>query len=83
MMTKIFKVPLVLAHQPEGGFTVTSPVLPELLTEGDTLDEARSNAQDALTAAVELYEDMGRSLPSGIEQDNGQDSIPFEWLVAR
>ena len=33
---KIYKVPLVLAPQPEGGFTVTSPLLTELVTEGDT-----------------------------------------------
>jgi hypothetical protein len=31
---------LILIAQPEGGYTVTSPVLPELITEGDTVDEA-------------------------------------------
>jgi hypothetical protein len=34
------KIPLVLAPQPEGGYVVTSPLLPELHTEGDTADEA-------------------------------------------
>ena len=38
------KLPLVFSPQPEGGFTVTSPVLPELITEGDTLDEASAVA---------------------------------------
>jgi antitoxin HicB len=32
----LYKVPLVLEPQPEGGYTVASPLLPELLTEGDT-----------------------------------------------
>ena len=36
----IRRLPLVFTPQPEGGFTVTSPVLPELITEGDTLEEA-------------------------------------------
>jgi len=27
-----YRVPLVFIPQPEGGYTVTSPVLPELLT---------------------------------------------------
>ncbi len=53
----LYRVPLLFSPQPEGGVTVTSPVLPELVTEGDTLDEAFSNAQDALAAVIELYAD--------------------------
>ncbi len=41
----ILKVPLVLAPQPEGGYTVTSPVLPELVTEGDTVEEVMENVR--------------------------------------
>ena len=44
----LYKLPLVLSPQPEGGFTVTSPLLPELITEGDTVSEALANVQDAL-----------------------------------
>ncbi len=51
------KVPLVLTPQPEGGYTVTSPVLPELVTEGATTDEAIKNVVDALKAVIETYED--------------------------
>lgn len=35
-----YKIPLLLTPQPEGGYTVTSPLLPELVTEGDSLSEA-------------------------------------------
>ena len=45
---------LVLTACPEGGYTVTSPTVPELITEGDSIDEACSNARDALSAIVEL-----------------------------
>lgn len=31
-----YKLPLVLTPQPEGGYTVASPLLPELVTEGDS-----------------------------------------------
>ena len=58
-----YKIPLLLTPQPEGGYTVTSPLLPEFVTEGDSLNEALENVQDALTAVIELYQDMGRSLP--------------------
>ena len=43
----IAKVPLILDPQPEGGYTVTSPLLRGLVTEGDTIAEALSNAQEA------------------------------------
>jgi antitoxin HicB len=59
----LYRVPLLFSPQPEGGFTVTSPALPELVTEGDTLAEAFANARDALAAVVELYDDEGRALP--------------------
>ncbi len=58
-----YKIPLLLTPQPEGGYTVTSPLLPEFVTEGDSLNEALENVQDALAAVIELYQDMGRSLP--------------------
>lgn len=60
----VYKIPLLLSAQPEGGFTVTSPLLPELVTEGDTLDDALANARDALAAVVEAYETLGRRLPA-------------------
>ncbi len=59
----MYRLPLVFTPQPEGGYTVTSPVLPELITEGDTLEEAQANVQDAFDAVFELYADHGRTLP--------------------
>ena len=53
-MAEVYKVPLVLSPQPEGGYTVTSPVLPELVTEGDTPEQAVNNARDALAAVMEI-----------------------------
>lgn len=60
----IARIPLLLEPQPEGGYTVTSPLLPELITEGDTLSEAMANAEDALAVVLEIYEDEGRYIMS-------------------
>ena len=60
----LYRVPFVFDPQPDGGYVVTSPVLPELVTEGDTLAEAFANAQDALAAVIELYADEGRAIPA-------------------
>ncbi len=56
-------IPLMFTQQPEGGYTVTCPLLPELVTEGDTLDAALMHVQDAVQAVLELYKDLGKELP--------------------
>ena len=38
-MKKITKIPLILSPQEEGGWTVTSPLIPELITEIDGLKD--------------------------------------------
>ncbi|MGH7452035.1 MAG: type II toxin-antitoxin system HicB family antitoxin [bacterium] len=80
-MQAIYKLPLVLDPQPEGGYTVTCPILPELITEGDTIKEAIANASDALAALIETYEDLGRSLPTDLQQMAMNAPISAETLV--
>jgi antitoxin HicB len=63
----LHKIPLILPPQPEGGFTVTSPLLPKLIIEGDTVEDALANVKDAFEAVVEAYEDLGRPLPSNMQ----------------
>ena len=58
---------MILTPQPEGGYTVTCEELPELLTEGDSVDESLKNAEDAFASTLELYEDLGYSLPESIQ----------------
>ena len=77
----LYKVPLILTPQPEGGFTVTSPLLPELITEGDSADEALDNVRDALAAVIEIYQDTGRPLPAGLQQQIAGDPVWLETLV--
>jgi antitoxin HicB len=74
-----YKLPLVFEPQPEGGYTVTCPILPELITEGDTIAEALTNAKDALISIIEAYADLGRSLPPVLEHVALDLHTPF-WV---
>lgn len=78
-MTKelVYKLPLVFEPQPEGGYTVTCPILPELITEGDTVAEGLANAEDALAAILEAYEDLGHPLPPVLERILLDPGTPF------
>ncbi len=80
-MARVYRVSLILAPQPEGGYTVTSPSLPGLVTEGDSLEAAVENARDALRATLELYEDTGRPVPAGLVQDPEAGALQFDLLV--
>ena len=77
----IRRLPLLFTPQPEGGYTVTSPVLPELVTEGDTLDEAFANVRDALAAVLELYAEERRPLPTGVELPQSGQMVWTDALV--
>ncbi len=57
-MENCYKLPLLLEPQPEGGYTITCPLIPNLITEADSLEEVIPNVSDALTALIEAYEDL-------------------------
>jgi antitoxin HicB len=77
-----YKLPLVFEPQPEGGFTVTSPLLPELVTEGDTVEDALENVRDALLAVIEAYQELGRELPPNLLVSDQTAPVWAETLVA-
>lgn len=77
-----YKIPLVLTPQVEGGYTVTSPLLPELVTEGDSVVEALENVKDAFAAVLELYQESGRSLPKNTQIPDAKGPVWLETVVS-
>jgi antitoxin HicB len=49
--------------EPEGGFTVTCPKLPPVVTYGETLAEAQANAQEAIELCLEVMRGAGQPIP--------------------
>ncbi len=43
----------------EGGYVMTFPAIPGLVTEGDTLEEARAMAADAIRCYIEGHQKDG------------------------
>lgn len=78
----LYKIPLVLDPQPEGGYTITCPLLPELITEGDTAEEALANVRDALAALLDAYRRLGRPIPAALKQNPPDSPLWLESLVA-
>jgi antitoxin HicB len=49
--------------EPEGGFTVTCPKLPPVVTYGETLEEAQANAREAIELYLEVMREDGQPIP--------------------
>src|SRR5258706_11278009 len=68
----------VFDPDPEGGFVVTCPALPGLVTHGQTLDEAREMAHDALEGFIEVLVEDGEDVP---ESDPPQMAPRYDRLA--
>jgi len=80
-MKKITKIPLILSPQEEGGWTVTSPLIPELITEIEGLKDLPEVLKDAFEAVKKLYEDLGKDLPVEIFDQARKRPVWFESLI--
>ncbi len=54
----------VFMPQPEGGYTVEVPDLPGCISEGDTLEEAKANIQEAIEVYIETLQDRKKPVPT-------------------
>ncbi len=63
-MRRTFDFTVVLEPQPEGGFTVSVPALPEVVTEGETEDEALKMAEEAIRLVLDYRRDHGLPVPA-------------------
>ena len=55
---------VILEPQPEGGFTVLVPALPEVVTEGETEEEALAMAKDAIQLVLAHRKEQGIPVPA-------------------
>ncbi|WP_395708495.1 type II toxin-antitoxin system HicB family antitoxin [Reyranella sp.] len=63
-MAESYVFSVVLEPQEEGGFTVLVPALPEVVTEGDSEEEALTNAEEAIRAILAYRRDHGIAIPA-------------------
>ncbi|MEW6068428.1 MAG: type II toxin-antitoxin system HicB family antitoxin [Nitrospirota bacterium] len=59
MKSKELSYRIVLRPEPEGGYTVIVPSLPGCITYGETIEEAKQMAMDAIEAYLKSVEKHG------------------------
>jgi antitoxin HicB len=52
-----------LEKNEDGGYTVTVPALPGCITQGDTWEQAVTNAQEAILGYIETLKELGKPIP--------------------
>ena len=76
-MIMTYKLTMVLRRSsPDHAYTVRCLELPELITEGSTVDEALDNAIDAFVSTLEIYEELAKELPAEIMVTTSQAKSP-------
>lgn len=60
---KRIKVAMVVHREEGGGFWAAFPELPGCFTQGDTLDELRAHAMEAVSGWLETMRAAGHPLP--------------------
>lgn len=63
MDTTEYRYTVVFEPAEEGGYVVTVPALPGLVTEGDSLEEAREMVKDAIRGYLESLRKHGEEIP--------------------
>ena len=65
-MTKRLTYTVVLEPHDEGGFLVHVPALPEVVTGGDTEDEALAMAKEAIELVLASRRERGEDIPTEV-----------------
>ena len=61
--SKIYQYTVYYQLLAEGGFNVVVPAIPEICTFGDTLEEAKTNAREAIECVLESATKNNESIP--------------------
>lgn len=70
--------PFKLERGETGTYILSALDVPEAMTEGGTLEEAKELAKEALSLAMEFYIEDGEPLPEPREPEYGDILISYE-----
>lgn len=76
------RYPAMFQPAPEGGYTITFRDIPEAITQGDSIEEARAMAADALLTSMDFYFEDQRQVPKPSKAWAGEELVelpPSVW----
>ena len=79
-----FTYPVILtADVGEGGYVVTCRDIPEVVTQGETVEDAINESEGALEAAIEMRIEDGMEIPRPTSKRRGEHlaSVPINTAM--
>jgi len=73
---KIYNYTVIFSLLDEGGYDVIVPAIPEICTFGDTIEEAREMAEDAIKCYIESSLELNEPIPMDSE-------VSFEKIAVK
>jgi predicted RNase H-like HicB family nuclease len=77
----MYKITLDIQELPEGVYLGTSPELPGLVVQGDSVQQVLQLAPDVAHDLIAVMVETGQPLPRGIETVNTPSRVPV-WVPA-
>lgn len=82
MIAKEYRYTAVFEPAEGGGYTVYFPALPGCITEGDTLEDARKSAAEALHVYLESLLADGQPVPDDVRDKVVQEQVTVDLARA-
>jgi len=79
---KLYSIQLHLEPNQNGVYTVTSPDVPGLVTEGRTPEEILRHVEEALQALLQAWDEMGVQPPEKLRSISFDQPRMVEMLVS-
>jgi predicted RNase H-like HicB family nuclease len=80
MATRELNFTILMQPGRRGGFIARCPAMPGVVSEGDTLEEARAQAAEAIRGYLEYLRTNGEPIPADVEPV--QERIAISWDAA-
>jgi len=71
----MLQYPANFEAEEEGGYVVTFPDIPEAITQGEDIEDAKRHGADVLESALDWYLESGRTIPAPSKPKRGQHLI--------
>lgn len=78
--SSVFHYDIVYQHAEEGGYVAFVPTLPGCHTQGETLEETRTNIEEAILLYLETMTELGEEILPTEETYHGVVEIPRDKI---
>lgn len=74
---QVLSYTVIYEEDPEGGYVASVPYLPGCHTQGETIEEAEKNVQEAIELYLESLKELGEEIPQERKIFQGKVEVQY------